>query len=65
MELTLVNASNPIHEWMERAMSTVQPELDEESPDIDAPIPSAIVIATTDHRDFQCHTRLLSISEWA
>jgi hypothetical protein len=32
MELTLVDASNPIHEWMERARSTIQPELDEESP---------------------------------
>jgi hypothetical protein len=43
MELTLIDASNPIHEWMERARSTVQPELDEESPNTDAPIPSAMV----------------------
>jgi hypothetical protein len=47
MELTLVDASNPIREWTERARSTVQPELDEESPDTDAPIPSAMVTATT------------------
>jgi hypothetical protein len=47
MELTLVDASNPICEWMERARSTVQSELDEESPDTDAPIPSVMVIATT------------------
>jgi hypothetical protein len=45
MELSLVDASNPIHEWMEHARSTVQPELDEESPDTDALIPSAMVIA--------------------
>jgi hypothetical protein len=56
MELTLVNASNPIHKWMERARPTVQPELDEESPDIDAPIPSTMVTATTDPQDLQCRT---------
>jgi hypothetical protein len=48
MELTLVDTSNPICEWMERARSTVQPELDEESLDTDAPIPSAMVTATAD-----------------
>jgi hypothetical protein len=31
MELTLIDASNPIREWTERARSTVQSELDEES----------------------------------
>jgi hypothetical protein len=46
MELILVDTSNPIHEWMKRARSTVQPVLDEESPDTDALIPSAIVTAT-------------------
>jgi hypothetical protein len=49
----LVDASNPIHEWMERALSTVQPELDEESPETDAPIPSLMVTATADPRDLQ------------
>jgi hypothetical protein len=63
MELTLVDASNPIHEWMEYARSTVQTELDEES--TDTPIPSAMVTATTDPRDLQRRTRLLSVSEWA
>jgi hypothetical protein len=48
MELTLVDASNPIHEWMERARFTVEHELDEESPEIDASIPSAMVTATSD-----------------
>jgi hypothetical protein len=43
MELTLIDASNPIREWMEYARSTVQPELDEESPGTDAPIPSVMV----------------------
>jgi hypothetical protein len=51
MELTLVDASNPIHEWMERARSTVQPKLDEESPETNAPIPSAMMTATADPRD--------------
>jgi hypothetical protein len=46
MELTLVDASNPIREWMERVRSTVQPELDEESPETDAHIPSLMVTAT-------------------
>jgi hypothetical protein len=55
MELTLVDASNPIREWMECARSTVQPELDEESPEIDAPIPTSVT-ATSDPRDLQCHT---------
>jgi hypothetical protein len=32
MKLTLIDASNPIREWMEHARSTVEPELDEESP---------------------------------
>jgi hypothetical protein len=48
MELTLVDASNPIHEWMEHARSMVQPELDEESPETNAPIPSSMVTATAD-----------------
>jgi hypothetical protein len=60
MEVTLVDVSNPIHEWMEHARSTVQPELDEESPDTDAPIPSAMVTATTHPRDLQCRTGLSS-----
>jgi hypothetical protein len=53
MDLTLVDASNPIHEWMEHARSTVEPKLDEKSPETDAPIPSAMVTATADHRDLQ------------
>jgi hypothetical protein len=65
MELILVYASNPICEWMERARSTVQPELDEESPDTDAPIPNVMVTATTHPRDLQRHTGLSSVSEWA
>jgi hypothetical protein len=56
MELTLVDATNSIHEWMECARSTVQPELDEESPDTDALIPSVMVTATTHPRDLQRHT---------
>jgi hypothetical protein len=48
VELTLVDASNLIREWMERARSTVQPELDGESPETDAPIPSSMVTATAD-----------------
>jgi hypothetical protein len=65
MEPTLVDASNPIRKWMERARSTVQHELDEESPDTDALIPSAMVTATTDPRDLQRRTGSQSISEWA
>jgi hypothetical protein len=57
MELTLVDASNPIHEWMERARFTVEHELDEESLEIDASIPSAMVTATSDRRDLQRRTR--------
>jgi hypothetical protein len=48
MELTLVDAGNPIHEWMERARSMVQPELDEESPNTDAHISNVMVTATAD-----------------
>jgi hypothetical protein len=65
MELTLVDPSNPIREWMERARSTVQPELDEESPDTDALIPSVMVIATAHPRDLQRRTGSSSILEWA
>jgi hypothetical protein len=65
MELTLVDASNPIREWMERARSTVEPELDEESPETDAPIPSAMVTATADPRDLQHRIGSQSISQWA
>jgi hypothetical protein len=65
MELTLVDVSNPIHEWMERARSTVQLELDEESSDTDAPIPSAMVTATADSRDLQHHTGSQSVLELA
>jgi hypothetical protein len=58
MELALVDASNPICEWMEHARSTVQPELDEESPETNAPIPSSMVTATADPRDLQRRTIL-------
>jgi hypothetical protein len=63
MELTLVDASNPIHEWMERARFTVQPELVEDSPGTDAPILSVIMISTDDPQDLQHCTRSLSISK--
>jgi hypothetical protein len=65
MELTLVDVSNPIREWMERARSTVEPELDEESPDTDAPIPSVMVTAIAHPRDLQHRTGSSSILEWA
>jgi hypothetical protein len=65
MELTLVDASNPIREWIEHARSTVQPELDKESPDTDAPIHSAMVTATTHPQNLQCRTGSSSILEWA
>jgi hypothetical protein len=65
MKLTMVDAGNTIHEWMERARSTVEPELDEESPETDAPIPSAMVTATTDPRDLQRCTGSQSVSQWA
>jgi hypothetical protein len=65
MKLTLVDASNPIREWMERARSTVEPELDEESPETDAPIPSAMVIFTADPQDLQRRTGSQSVSQWA
>jgi hypothetical protein len=64
MELTLVDASSPIHEWMKRARSTVQPELDEESLETDAPIPSSIVTATADPRDLQRRAGSQSVSQW-
>jgi hypothetical protein len=54
-----------IREWMERARSTIQPELDEESPNTDAPIPSAMVTATAHPRDLQCRTGSPSVLEWA
>jgi hypothetical protein len=50
---------------MERARSTVQLELDEESSDTDALIPSVIVTATAHPRDLQRRTGSSSISEWA
>jgi hypothetical protein len=65
MELNLVDAGNPIREWMERARSTVQPELDEESPGTDALIPNVMVTTTAHPRDLQRRTGLSSISEWA
>jgi hypothetical protein len=65
MELTLVDANNHIHEWMERARSMVQPELDEESPETNAPIPSSMVTGTADPRYLQRRTGLQSVSQWA
>jgi hypothetical protein len=50
---------------MERARSTVQPELDEESSGTDAPIPNSMVTATADPRDLQYRTGSQSISQWA
>jgi hypothetical protein len=52
MELTLVDASNPIQGWMERVRSTVEPEVDEESSETDAPIP-----ATMDETKQMYHTK--------
>jgi hypothetical protein len=60
-----VGRKNPIREWMERARSTVQPELDEKSLDTDALIYSAMVTATPDPQDFQRRTGSSSILEWA
>ena len=64
MELTLVDANNPIREWMEAGRSTVAPELDEEDTETDAPIPSHLVTATADHRDLQRRTGSSAVSEW-
>jgi hypothetical protein len=61
MELTLVDASNPIHEWMERARSTIELELDEESSETDAPIPSAMVTVIVDPQDLQRRTGSQSV----
>jgi hypothetical protein len=65
MELTLVDGSNPIHQWMERAGSTVELELDEESSETDAPIPSVMVTATADSWDLQRRTESQSVSQLA
>jgi hypothetical protein len=62
IELTLVDANNHIHEWMERARSTVEPKLDEEFRETDAPIPSAMVTTIADPQDFQHHTGSQSVS---
>jgi hypothetical protein len=64
MELTLVDASNPIREWMERARSTVKPELDEESLETDAPIPSAMVTVIADPQDLQRCTGSQYVLQW-
>jgi hypothetical protein len=61
----LVDASNSICKWMERARSTIQPELDEESPETDAPSPSSIVTAIADPRDLQRCTGSQFVSQWA
>jgi hypothetical protein len=65
MKFTLIDASNPIHEWIERARSTVKPRLDEESPETDAPISSAMMTAIADPRDLQRRTGSQSILQWA
>jgi hypothetical protein len=65
MELTLVDVSNPIHKWKECARFRVEHELDEESSEIDASIPSSMVTATSDPRDLQRRTRPQSVSHWA
>jgi hypothetical protein len=62
IELTLVDVSNPIREWTERARSTVQPKLYEESSETDALIPSSMVTATADPRDLQRRTGSQSVS---
>jgi hypothetical protein len=50
---------------MKHARSTVQPELDEESPETDAPISSVMVTATANPRDLQRRTGSQSVSQWA
>lgn len=65
MELTLVDASNPIREWMEGARSTNAPELDDEDTESDPPIPSPLVTTTLDSHDLQRRTGSSSVSEWA
>jgi hypothetical protein len=61
----LVDVSNPIGEWMDRARSTVQHELDEESLETDVPIHTLMVIATAVPQDLQRHTESQSVSQWA
>jgi hypothetical protein len=65
IEFTLVGANNPIRKWMERARSTVEPELDEESRETDAPVPSAMVTATANLQDLQRRIGSQSVSQWA
>ncbi|TVU01095.1 hypothetical protein EJB05_53453, partial [Eragrostis curvula] len=47
MELTLLDESNPIQDWMEHGRSNAAPLLDEEVTDSDTPIPSALVLQET------------------
>jgi hypothetical protein len=49
---------------MERARSTVELELDEESPETNAHIRSAMVTATTDLQDLQHRSGSQSVSQW-
>ncbi|TVU12808.1 hypothetical protein EJB05_46468, partial [Eragrostis curvula] len=48
MELTLLDESNPIRDWMEHGRSNGPPLLDEEATDSDTPIPSALVLQETE-----------------
>jgi hypothetical protein len=50
---------------MEHARSIVQPELDEESPETDAPIASSIVTGTGDPRDLERRIGSQSVLQWA
>ena len=53
MELSLNDVNNPIREWMEAGRSVGVPELDEETSDSDAPLPSHFVSDTVDPSDLR------------
>src|SRR6266508_3797830 len=65
MELSLNDANNPIREWMEAGRSVGVPELDEETSDSEAPLPSHFVSDTVDPSDLRRQTGAPSITQWA
>jgi hypothetical protein len=64
-DLSFYDMNNQIKDWMDNAWSNACPELDEDSTESDAPVPSPLVTDLVDLTDICRATEASSVAEWA
>ncbi|XP_015649249.1 uncharacterized protein [Oryza sativa Japonica Group] len=65
LDLSFYESNNQIKKWMDNARSNANPELDEDSTESDAPVPSPLVANLVDLTDLRRTTGASTIAEWA